>query len=73
VWLGLSVRWADDTRDLCKLDVVALSAQKDDLPIDRTSVDASLVRAVSDIEAVENLVDVFFQQSTGFGVSLQGL
>jgi hypothetical protein len=39
--------------------VVDLSAQKDDLPVDRTVVDASLVCGVRDIEVVEDLVDVF--------------
>jgi hypothetical protein len=48
-------------------------AQKDDLSVDLTSADTSLVCGVHDIEIVENLVDVLFPQCTGFGVSLQGL
>jgi hypothetical protein len=48
------------TPAMCKLDVVDLLAQKDDLSIDRTSVNASLVRGVHDIEAVEDLLDVVF-------------
>jgi hypothetical protein len=40
--------------------VADLSAQKDDLPVDRTLVDALLVCGVHDIEVVEDLVDVFF-------------
>jgi hypothetical protein len=55
---------------LCELDDVDLSVQKDNLPVDRTSLDTSLVRDVHEIEVVEDLVDVLFPQSTGFGVSL---
>jgi hypothetical protein len=57
-------------------DVVNVSAQNEDLPVNRiylvdpTSVDTSLVRGVHDIEVVEDLVDVLFPQSTGFGLSL---
>jgi hypothetical protein len=54
-------------------EVVDLSTQKDDLSVDLTSVDTSLVCGVHDIEIVENLVDVLFPQCTGFRVSLQGL
>jgi hypothetical protein len=54
-------------------DVVDFSAQKDDLPVDRTLVDTSLVCVVHNNEVVENLVDVLFPQSTGFGVPVQGL
>jgi hypothetical protein len=55
-------------------EVVDLSAQEDDFPVDLTLVDTSLVCGVLyDIEIVENLVDVLFPQCTGFGVSLQGL
>lgn len=54
-------------------DIVDLLAQKDDLPVDHTSVDTSLVYGVYDIEAVEDLVDVSFSQCTGLEVSLQGL
>jgi hypothetical protein len=54
-------------------DVVDLSAQKDDLPVDRASVDTKLVCGVHDIEIVEDLVGVLYPQCTGFGVSLQGL
>jgi hypothetical protein len=50
-------------------DVVNLSAQRDDLPVDHTSVDTSLVCGIHDVEVVEDLVDVLFPQSTGFGVS----
>jgi hypothetical protein len=39
-------------------EVVDLSAQKDDLPVDLTSVDTSFVCGVHVIEIVENLVDV---------------
>jgi hypothetical protein len=53
--------------------VVDLSTQKDDFPVDRTSVDTLFVRGVHDIEVVKDLVGVLFPQSTGFGVSLQGL
>jgi hypothetical protein len=49
--------------------VVGLSAQEDDLPVDRTSVHASLVCGVLNIEVVD---DPIFPQSTGFGLSLQG-
>jgi hypothetical protein len=54
-------------------EVVELPAQKDDLSVNLTSVDTSLVCDVHDIEIVENHVDVLFQQCTGFGVALQGL
>jgi hypothetical protein len=54
-------------------DVTDFSAQKDDLPVDRTSVDTSLVCVVHNNEVVENLVDVLFPRSTGFGVPVQGL
>jgi hypothetical protein len=52
---------------------VNLSAHKDDLPVDRTSVKTSLVCDVHDIKIVVDLVDVIFPQCTDFGVSLQGL
>jgi hypothetical protein len=57
---------------VCEFEVVDLLTQKDDLPVDRTSADTSLVHGVHvhDIEVVEDLVDVIFPQSTGFGVSL---
>jgi hypothetical protein len=54
-------------------DVVDLSAQKDDLPIDRTSVDNTLGCGVHDIVIEMDFVDVLFPQCTDFGVSLQGL
>jgi hypothetical protein len=54
-------------------NVVDLSAQKDDLPVDRTWEDTSLVHGVHDIELVNDLVGVLFLHNTGFGVSLQGL
>jgi hypothetical protein len=47
-------------------DIVNLLAHKDDIPVDRTSVDTSLVCGVHNIEVVEDLADVLFPQSTGF-------
>jgi hypothetical protein len=41
-------------------DVVDLAVQKNDLPVDRTSVDTSRQCDVHDIEVVEDLVDVLF-------------
>jgi hypothetical protein len=52
---------------------VVLSAQKDDLPVDRTSVDTSLMCGVHDIEVVVNLPGVLLTQRTSFKVSLEGL
>jgi hypothetical protein len=47
---------------------VDLSAQKDDIPVDLTLIDVSLVCSAHDSEVVEDLVDVFFSQRTGFGL-----
>jgi hypothetical protein len=41
--------------------VVDLSARKDNLPVDRTSVETSLLCGAHDIEVVEDLVSVLFQ------------
>jgi hypothetical protein len=49
-------------------DIVDLSAQKDDVHIDRTSIDTSLVWGVHDIEVVMCL-----SSRTPVWVSLQGL
>jgi hypothetical protein len=54
-------------------DVVDYSAQKDDIPVDRTSVDASLVCVVYDIEVVENLVDVLSHRAPASGCPCKAL
>jgi hypothetical protein len=48
-------------------EVFDLSAQRDDLSVDLTSVDASLMCGVHDIEVVENLVDVLSHSALASG------
>jgi hypothetical protein len=50
---------------------VDLSAQKDDLSFDRTSVDTSLLGGAHESEVVDDLD--YFPQSAGFRVSLREL
>jgi hypothetical protein len=54
-------------------DIVDFVAQKDDIPVDRTSIESSYVCDVHDIEVVKNLVDALFPRGTGFGASLKGV
>jgi hypothetical protein len=63
------VTWSERS-DLREFDVVDLSAQKDDLPVDRTSVGTSLVRGVHDIE---DLVHVLSHRASAPGYPCKAL